>query len=50
MRRTSNLTEEKIIMHAIYETNVSKFVSLDIPIFNGIMTDLFPNMEIMKNN
>ena len=50
MRRSSNLTEEKIIMQAIYETNVSKFVSLDIQIFNGIMIDLFPNQEIIINN
>ena len=38
--------EQKIILRAINESNVPKFVSSDLPLFKGIITDLFPKVEI----
>lgn len=30
--------------------NIPKFVGEDIPLFNSLFTDLFPNMEMQEMN
>ena len=37
--------ENKIVLRAINDTNISKFVQQDIPLFQGIIADLFPDVE-----
>lgn len=36
--------EENLVLKAIKNTNIPKFINQDIPLFNGIVKDLFPNV------
>jgi len=36
-------------MKAINDMNLPKFVAEDIPLFNSLFNDLFPNMEAQEN-
>jgi len=42
--------EDWLIVRAISDCNVPKFVSADIPLFNGIVRDLFPTVEKRGND
>ena len=44
-RQDVNEDESKMILRAIKDTNISKFMKHDIPLFEGIVTDLFPDVE-----
>ena len=35
-----------ILMKAIKDMNMPKFVAEDIPLFNALFNDLFPNMDL----
>lgn len=37
-------------MKAIMDMNIPKFVSEDVPLFNSLFNDLFPNMEMQEMN
>jgi dynein heavy chain len=37
--------ESAIVLRAISDCNIPKFVSNDIPLFNGIIEDLFPTTK-----
>ena len=38
--------ETIILMKAIRDMNMPKFVAEDVPLFNALFSDLFPNMDI----
>ena len=37
-------------MRAINDMNIPKFVGEDIPLFNSLFNDLFPNIEMQEGN
>ena len=41
-----NENEEEIILRAIKDTNVPKFLSDDVRLFNDILIDLFPGVSL----
>ena len=42
------MTEDEIVMAALIDMTLPKLVASDIPIFNAIVSDLFPN-SVMKH-
>lgn len=47
-RRNPELNEYQIVLRAIIDINLPKFLKEDIPLFQGIYKDLFPEIEIPK--
>lgn len=45
-RKEPHLSEDIILIRAMRDSNVPKFLKDDLIIFNAIVTDLFPNIEI----
>lgn len=42
--------EDQIVLRAISDCNVPKFLSGDIPLFKGIIKDLFPKIDLKTPN
>lgn len=40
--------ETQILMRAIRDMNIPKFVSEDVPLFNALFSDLFPNIDLQE--
>ena len=38
--------EDLVLIRAMRDSNVPKFLSHDIPLFNAIVQDLFPGLDI----
>ncbi|XP_071455007.1 dynein axonemal heavy chain 2 [Hetaerina americana] len=45
-RAFSNYPDEEVVLLAMKDMNVAKLTSNDLPLFNGIITDLFPGVKI----
>jgi len=45
-RSEPDASEEMVLIRAMRDSNVPKFLSHDIPLFNAIVQDLFPGLEI----
>jgi dynein heavy chain, axonemal len=45
-KATPYLPEEQIVLRAIIDVNLPKFLQQDIPLFEGIYKDLFPDIDI----
>lgn len=39
-------SEEKLLMRALKNTNLPRFVHEDVPLFMGLVQDLFPGVEL----
>ena len=42
-------TDEQILMRAIREMSIPKFVKEDVSLFDNLFTDLFPNVDLIEN-
>ena len=47
-REAADQAEELTLMRALRDMNMPKFVFEDVPLFMGLITDLFPNMDIKR--
>ena len=45
-RKESKLPEDVVLIRAMRDSNVPKFLEHDLPLFMGIISDLFPKAEI----
>jgi dynein heavy chain len=44
-RGSPELTEEMVLMRALRDMNLPKFIFEDVPLFLGLITDLFPSLD-----
>lgn len=42
----SHLPEEQVVYLAMRDMNIARFTSDDLPLFNGIMSDIFPGVTL----
>jgi dynein heavy chain len=47
--KSSKLSEEEILLKALRDVNVPKLIDHDIPVFMGMLTDLFPSTQLLKS-
>lgn len=45
-RKDPNVSEDVVLIRAMRDSNVPKFLEHDLPLFMGIITDLFPGVDI----
>jgi dynein heavy chain, axonemal len=44
-RQFAEMPEELVLMRALRDSNMPKFVYEDVPLFHGLIGDLFPGMD-----
>ena len=49
-RANPQLSEDVLLIRAMRDANVPKFLANDLPLFNGIVQDLFPNVQIPEED
>jgi dynein heavy chain len=45
-RAESNLSEEVVLIRAMRDSNIPKFLKDDLPLFSALVQDLFPGVVI----
>ena len=45
-RKNPELSEDVVLIRAMRDSNVPKFLEQDLPLFRGIITDLFPSVTV----
>lgn len=45
-RADKDSSEEAVLIRAMRDSNIPKFLKEDLPLFNALIKDLFPNSEI----
>jgi len=45
-RADPSTPEDLVLIRALRDSNVPKFLEHDLPLFSGIVTDLFPGVEV----
>lgn len=45
-RKDPNVTEDVVLIRAMRDSNVPKFLMRDLPLFMNIIKDLFPGVDI----
>ena len=48
-RQNPNIDEDGVLIRAMRDANVPKFLKDDLPLFYAIIQDLFPTVEIVEN-
>jgi dynein heavy chain len=49
-REEPNLSEDKVLIRAMRDSNLPKFLSQDLPLFHAIVQDLFPTVKVPDRN
>lgn len=49
-RANPTLIEDAVLIRAMRDANVPKFLKDDLPLFSAIISDLFPGIEITEND
>jgi dynein heavy chain len=49
-RANPDLVEDGVLIRAMRDANIPKFLNDDVPLFNAIIQDLFPSIEIKEND
>ena len=44
-REYSEMSEDLVLMRALRDSNMPKFIFEDVPLFHGLINDLFPNLD-----
>jgi len=45
-RDNKDIREDLVLMRALRDNNMPKFIFEDVPLFLGLISDLFPDMNI----
>ena len=49
-RANPGLNEDAVLIRAMRDSNVPKFLRDDLPLFSAIVQDLFPSVEITESD